>query len=208
MVLNKRLATLLVCAIVLVIGAASATMAYFTDKDSAVNTFTVGKVDISLMEYQTEKNAEGKEVIKETTLTGFDYTLIPGNEYSKNPIVKVEAGSEPCWLFVTVDNQLKDVNGKNIEGEPTIESQMVANSWKKIDTIVVDGKTLDVFAKTGLGTAGTDYKVFSTFTIKGPNTTNADIAACDDKEIKITAYAVQAQGFDTALAAWDATFGK
>ena len=39
------------------IALSAGTLAYFTDKDTKTNTFTLGKVDITLNEYDHEKNA-------------------------------------------------------------------------------------------------------------------------------------------------------
>lgn len=84
---NRRIRNLLlVISMMMVVAMASVgvTVAWLTDKtDAVVNTFTASDVDITL---------------KETT--GTEYKMVPGNEISKNPKVKVEEGSEECYLFV------------------------------------------------------------------------------------------------------------
>ena len=52
----------------------------------------------------------------------------------------------------------------------------------------------------GYNNEAKDVKVFETFTIKG----DADVAAYESKKITVQAYAIQADGFDTAAEAWAA----
>lgn len=91
---------LVVClALTAVIGG---TLAYFTDTDGATNTFTVGNVDIKLV----EKNADG------TTFTQ-DQVLLPGSKTENNiaKAVTVEnTGRNPayCWIEVWVPSALDD----------------------------------------------------------------------------------------------------
>lgn len=78
---------LLALAAVLVLGCTvGGTLAWLMDQTApVVNTFTVGDINIGLVETTT------------------DYKMVPGNEISKDPTVTVEAGSEACWLFVKVE---------------------------------------------------------------------------------------------------------
>ena len=46
----KKALALVLCAVLLVAGSVMGTMAYLTSKDEVVNTFTVGKVGITLDE--------------------------------------------------------------------------------------------------------------------------------------------------------------
>ena len=85
------------------------TLAWLTDTDTAVNTFTIGQVDILLDEADVDENGklilddEGNPVdrVKEN-----EYHLIPGQTYTKDPTVTVQAGSEPSYIrmILTVHN--------------------------------------------------------------------------------------------------------
>ena len=55
--MKKKIVTSCLVVALLVVGIVGASLAYFTDKDKAENTFTVGKVKIQLNEQQ--RNAEG-----------------------------------------------------------------------------------------------------------------------------------------------------
>lgn len=177
-------AALLVCATVL------ATMAFLTDIAEVKNTFTVGNVAIKLDEAQVGE--DGKAVTPENRVNANQYKLIPGKTYDKDPTIHVAPNSEDCWLFVKLENGLVDITGAT-----TIEDQMKANGWTVIDA------AKNIYAYQSIASANTDVDVFETFTL-------AEDAAVEDyktAEIVVTAYAVQADGFDTVEKAWNATFG-
>ena len=50
--MKKKIVALALVFVMLAVAVTSATLAYLTDKDSAVNTFTVGHVKIELIEQQ------------------------------------------------------------------------------------------------------------------------------------------------------------
>ena len=79
-VAKKRVIAVLI-AVVLIVGAvAGSTLAWFTDyTDPVVNTFTVGDIDIGLVE-----------------TTGEEYKMVPGHYVDKNPVVTVVKYSEKC----------------------------------------------------------------------------------------------------------------
>ncbi len=85
--------TILVAAIAVMLVAAlvvGGTLAYFTDKSGPKeNTFTVGKVGITLTE--DKWNAEA------------DHTLVPGKFYAKDPTITVNAGSQNAYVFLKLD---------------------------------------------------------------------------------------------------------
>lgn len=187
-----------VCACALALGAAGS-LAYFTDSDAAVNTFTVGKVDISLDEGKLKD--DGLTVDTSDRVKANKYHLIPGQTYEKDPTVHVDADSDDCWLFVKVENDIAKIEDK----DKTIASQMAANGWTP-----VSGET-DVYAYKTIVSRSANVAVFSSFTIDGAGVNNATLAKYDSgaegtAAITVTAYAVQAAGFDTAKAAWDAAF--
>lgn len=187
---TKALA-LALCAVLLVVSTVFVTMAYLTSKtDVVTNTFTVGKVTITLDEADVDlmgvKDSDARVKANE-------YKLIPGHTYIKDPTVHVDDESEDCWLFVKVENGLEDI----IDAK-TIEDQMNDNGWSS-----VAGET-NIYAYEKIATAKTgDYKVFDNFKLKD----DADVSSYatadnEDSVINVTAYAIQADGFATAAAAW------
>ena len=185
---NKKLVTVvsaMFCAVVLVAGSIAGTIAYLTAKDTIVNTFTIGNIQISLDE--TDVNLYGEED-GATRVKANSYKLVPGRTYIKDPTVHVEAGSEKCYVFVKVVDGLAA-----IQDATTIADQIVAGNpgvyYKVVDA---SNSNTDI-----------DEVVFSNFKIKS----NADVAEYDGKTIDITAYAIQFDGFADAAAAWSAGIG-
>ena len=196
--------TLSLCAVLLVVTTVFATMAYLTSQDSVNNTFTVGKVEITLDEAQVnDYGVPTDPVVNTFTYGDINITLtetkpanqqakiIPGVDIEKDPKVTVKAGSEACWLFVKVENGLGNAEAT---GNTTIAAQMAAKGWSLLDG------TGNIYAYRTTVTAGADIKVFESFKIAD----NADVAAYEGAKINVTAYAVQADGFETAAAAWAA----
>lgn len=186
---KKKIVTLLACAVLLVVGSVMGTMAYLTSQDSVTNTFTVGNVAITMDETNVDQDKDEKGIIPVRDKAN-DYKLMPGQSYTKDPIIHVDAESENCWLFVKVENEIAV-----IEGENTVAAQMEENGWTLVD------EAKKVYAYETIVTAGTDVTVFRTFKIAN-TITNEQLAAYNEKTIRVTAYAVQAEGFVSYDAAW------
>ncbi len=177
------------CAVLLVVTTVFATMAYLTSNDSVENTFTVGNVKITLDEAKV--NTDGSVVTGQgaARVKANTYKLIPGHSYTKDPTVHIDSASEDCWIFVKLENGLKD-----IIADTTIEAQLTANGWTLIDS------TNNIYAYNNAVSAGADIPVFGSFTLKG----DAAVANYTAAKIKVTAYAIQKDGFTTSQAAWTA----
>lgn len=192
----KKILALVLCAVLLVGGSVLGTMAYLTSQDAVTNTFTVGNVAITLDETDVDDSDKDGSVTDRDQANA--YHLLPGQTYTKDPIIHVADGSEKCWLFVEIVNEIAD-----IEAGTTIAAQMDANGWTPIaedSSIYFYENIVDASADA------VDVDVFETFTIKG-DVANKALADYNGMTIKVTAYAVQAAGFATAAAAWAATFG-
>lgn len=194
---TKKALLLALCAVLLVVSTVFATLAYLTDSDTVTNTFTYGKVGISLDEAKVDVDgavtAGADRESTEGRVQANTYKLMPGHEYTKDPTIHVDSDSEICWVFVKLENGLKDIIDAT-----TIEDQMKADGkWSLIDEI----KGIWAYKTTVAG--GAHVPVFDSFKLKD----DAVVSAYGDKKIVITAYAVQKDGFGTAQAAWDATFG-
>lgn len=184
---KKKVFLTVLCAAALVVASVLGTMAYLTSKTGPVtNTFTVGNVAITLNE--TDVTPMGVKDT-DTKVTENSYKLIPGHTYIKDPTVHVTAGSEESWLFVKVVDEIA-----TIEDAKTVATQMSEKGWT-----AVAGET-GVYAYNAKVNAGDNILVFDNFKIKG----DADVADYDGKTITVKAYAVQADGFNSAAAAWAA----
>lgn len=175
---------LTLCAVLLVTASMLGTMAYLTSTDEVKNTFTVGQVQITLDEEDTDNSTPGADRDKANA-----YHLLPGHTYTKDPIVHVNSTSEDCYLFVKVANEIAE-----IEGETTVAAQMAAKGW-----VAVDGVTgVYVYTQSNAPAVvegDSNVTVFDNFTISG-TVDNATLATYNNKTITVTAYAIQADGFE------------
>ena len=187
----KKTLTVLLALVLVIAMSVAGTMAYLTSTDEVTNTFTVGNVAITLDEADVDNSTADKDRDQANS-----YKLIPGHEFAKDPIVHVDPASENCWLFVKVTNEIAAIEASTNK----VASQMATNGW----TLVTG--TTDVYALSAPVAGGTNKPVFTTFTVSG-TVDNTTLAAYDGKTIVVTAYAVQADGFNTAAEAWSNTFG-
>lgn len=187
---------LVLCAVLLVTASVLGTMAYLTSTDKVVNTFTVGKVAITLDEAKVKE--DGTPVAGAARVKENAYHLLPGHTYTKDPTVHVQANSEDSFIFVKVENGIA-----SYEAGTTIAAQIAANGWTALDGVE------NVYYKTYTKRAeSTDLPVFGNFTIAN----HADAADSwnnfsAETNVTVTAYAVQTSGFNSETDAWNATFG-
>lgn len=202
--MKKKILVACLCVALAVLTVAGTTLAYLTSKDTVTNTFTVGNVAITMDETDVDNSTEGA-----TRDQNNSYKLMPGQTYTKDPIIHVDANSENCYLFVTVDNQIAAIEA---DGNTTVAKQMEAKGWK-----AVAGQTnLYVYVGTTAGASdplavagGSNVTVFEKIVVSD-DATNISLEAVNGKNIVVNAYAVQAEGFTgkTAAEIWTATFGK
>lgn len=228
---KKTIALLLV--LMLVFGVTcGGTIAYLTSQtDTIENTFTVGKVQIKLDEALVDlygAKIEGKESVRIPNadeayegVIGNAYKLIPGHTYTKDPTIHVQPGSEKCYVFVKVDNEIAAIEAT---GNTAIAEQIKANDWNQLkdatgkDVAGVYYKTQDAIAENA---QAVDLVVFENFTLADEADVVYDPEVKDDVDysnakIIVTGYAVQFDGFEPsesnaqngAYDAWSNTFGK
>lgn len=186
---------LAVCAVLLVVTTVFVTMAFLTSTtDVVTNTFTVGKVAITLDE--TKVDSYGSQVNSSSRVTSNNYTLIPGHSYLKDPTVHFQPDSEASWLFVKVENGISAIEA-NTSSSLSIANQITDNGWTALTGV---NNVYYRLAEANKSTNVRNYPVFGTFAVNS----GADTASYASSTIKITAYAIQADGFTTASAAWTA----
>ncbi len=212
----KKFKALLVvaCALLLVAASVFGTMAYLTSTDTVTNTFTVGKVKITLDEAKVNPDGtpvEGADRVKENS-----YKLLPGHTYTKDPTVTVEAGSEDSYVRMKVEvkniDQLKAVftDASYYGTNEVFLLQKLVGDWDNAKWASVgyeqsaDGKTgtyeFRYYQKTGPAKL---EPLFTTITIPG-SVDAAGLEKLGNVQIKITGEAIQAEGFANADAAWKA----
>ena len=119
--MKKRIIAISLVVAMLAIAVIGGSLAYFTDTDAATNTFTVGNVDIKLIEQQ--KGAEGLEPFDQ------EKNLVPGtssNGSAVSKIVTVEnTGSNPAyvWVEMRIPTALLDLGADGQYKPGTLESK-------------------------------------------------------------------------------------
>ena len=189
---KKTLALLL--ALVLVFGAAvGGTIAYLTDTtDPVTNTFTVGKVDITLTEtFNTDTNKDGK-------IDAWQAQLIPGTTYAKDPVVTVIADSEDCWLFVKFEEKNDAATYLNYTSNLT-----AANGWTQGDGTNIPSNVWYRAVNKADTTKSFHLLLNDTVTIDSTAVTNENMTAASNAQLVYTAYACQKANM-SAIDAWAA----
>ena len=205
----KKVLALFLCAVLLVVCSVAGTVAYMTDKDSVLNTITVGEVDIELWENKVDAN---NAPTGEITYEGNAYNEIqPGLSYVKNPTVTVKADSENCYVRMMVKVTYKaeadavlakynyqtwfDFNGAwTVVGAPTTEDDgtNITRTYEfRYNNMVLEDTGADQILPA----------LFTRIAIPG-DMTNAELLTLEGLQIAIDAHAIQADGFANADAAW------
>ena len=167
---KKKIVSLCLAAVLVVMAIAGATVAYFTDTDAKDNTFTVGNVDITL----TEPNWESSGSVDAPD-------VYPGEPLAKDPTV-TNSGKNPCFVRISVANLDQFDNKGDITYRTNYQTGALGADW----VLHTDGyfyytKVLNINEST---TALFDQIVMPTG-LTGNETT---------LPITVTAQAVQAQG--------------
>lgn len=220
---KKTIALLLVMMMVFGI-TVGGTIAYLTDSEKVVNTFTVGNVQIKLDEAkvdlygvpqkETGKDAAGNPIYAKAEandtvarVTANTYKLIPGHTYTKDPTVTVDATSEEAYLrmivTLTFENELTDaeVATKVEEIFPTYD----AAKWDIAKTYGEDKKTVTFeFRYKEVVKANDSIVLFKEFTVPS----DMDVAALGGFVMDVEAHAIQKDGFADAADAWTNGWGQ
>ena len=210
----KKAMLMTLCAIILVVATVFGTMAYLTSTDEVVNTFTVGKVEIKLDE--AKANTDGSLVEGADRVKANSYKLLPGHVYDKDPTVTLLAGSETSYVKMTVTfskaNELDAIFAPDGANLTSIFNGYDAANWiAKGNTkdATANTRTYEFWYKEAVGAPTADVALdalFDSITVPG-SITKEQLANIEGMTITVNAYAIQADGFADADAAWKAFEG-
>lgn len=171
------------------------TLSWLSDKsEKVVNTFAGGAISIMLDEAPVD--AHGQQ-IEGDRVTSNSYKYVAGVTLDKDPTPTVLQGSDPCYVFICIENELNDLFALNIDTE----------SWKQVAQ--ADGTTLYIYASSvDASKAPQDIVLKPIFTqVKvSEELTQQDIQSLGERSLNATAYAVQtaeltsAEAIDLAVA--------
>lgn len=190
--ISARVLVMAVALTLIIGGIIGGSVAWLTAKtDPVVNTFTYGDIKIEL----TETKPDDKTA-----------KIIPGVDIEKDPKVTVKAGSEPCWLFVKVEEEGTFVNGKVSYSVRTDGN----DGWKKLTG--VEGVNNVYYRELGATNTDTDYYILegdqnhpNGVVTVSENLTKAEVNSIttqNQPKLTFTAYAVQKDGVADAATAW------
>ena len=223
---TKRKALLLsLCAVLLVVASVMGTMAYLTSTAEVKNTFTVGKVAITLDETKVDENGvpvpstDDKPVAR---VTENSYKLIPGGTYTKDPTIHVDADSEACFIrakvtltnadkWIAIAKNYADNKVENIikgtddsiwwVSQPAVDA--TANTVTYTFVYKNESHTDELGKRIWTKADGTDLVLFNEIAIPG-DVTSDELKDVNNTKITVIAEAIQADGFETEAAAWAA----
>ena len=190
MTTTKKLVIAVIALSLALICAIGGTLAFLVaETDPVTNTFTYGEITISLWENVLDGNGNVTDV---KDYDGIEYgKIVPGDEVNKNPTVTVSEGSEPCYVYVLIDNQLGDAASYDIDEskwEEIGESENKRLYRYKVDGGIVNAadadKNLEVFGKLEFSS----------------NLDKDAIGALAGKNVVISAYAHQADNTTVRIA--------
>ena len=184
---NKKfiaiLSVFVMLALTMVVGCAvDGTVAWLVSKsETSVSEFTLGNINIELAK---EPGSESQPL-----------KIIPGVDIKRPLRVTVKEGSEACWLFVKVE-------GKNWPANVSYSVAEETGGWAALS-----GYPGVYYREVSAGDAqeGAMYDVNCNVTVS-QMLTKAEvnsIAAETQPKLSFTAYAVQRDGIDDAVRAWE-----
>lgn len=208
--MKKKLLIMSVAMVLVCAFAVGMTIAYLTSTDQVVNTFTVGNVRIQLDE--AAANPDGSLIEGAPRVKANRYKLIPGHTYNKDPMVTVLEGSEESYIKMTVtfsnSRQLDEIFGVGTD-LTTIFHGYDGTTWiykDNTEDASANTRTYEFWYKEEVAAPDADVALdalFDSITVPG-NINNNQLATIEGMTITVNAYAIQADGFASAEAAWEA----
>lgn len=225
----KKILALALAAVLLVAVGVGGTLAWLVAQSNEVkNTFTYGKVALTLDEAQVEYDPELNEYVEKddhSRTTTNEYKILPGVKIAKDPTVTVTKDSEDCYVraIITVTSNQAAYALMNNDPKSWIDD-LENDYWKyegtaattiddenDVVTTVYEVRYVGVLdADKGAGIVPYDKEnnqtlkdIFTSVTIPADIDEEEIIDAATVK-IDVIAHAMQAGGFDNAAAAWAA----
>lgn len=158
--MKKKILSICLVAVIAVMAIAGASLAYFTAKDDATNVFTIGSVDIELIESTLHRadwgNGEFSDEEIEKDAEGYqDYlaeqVIMPGVAVNKMPYVKNTGKSDAfVRIRVMIPTALDlDILNSSMYCSSALEKEFTTDvDWANPETKTVDGVEYDVYEFT------------------------------------------------------------
>lgn len=196
--MKKKITAIALVVCLVAVAIVGGSLAYFTDTDAKTNTFTVGNVDITL----TEPNWDA--ALKEDAKAA---TLIPGRVIAKDPTITVAEDSQRAYTFLKVElsndfaKLLADyAEAVELDLTKLDDQKALIAAWfsSEVSPKIMSLNLADNSVILGVLSPkdpGQSVTYFDAVTV--PADVDGDmIKANGVYEIYLTAYAIQAEGFE------------
>ena len=110
--------------------------AYFTDTDTSVTTFTVGKIEIDLQEpeWEAKEDTDGNGIPDEAE------RMEPAQSITKDPLVE-NIGTNDAFIFVTVETPYRNLITANMDGTKNQAKDVAVYSYETNTNWILIGTT-------------------------------------------------------------------
>ena len=149
--MKKKLTAIFLCVALAAIAIVGASLAYFTDTDSATNTFTVGNVKIDLIESRYHRQGSGSSgdtsiPAPDQTASGMKYVKDGATIFSDEEI-KADAANYSAYIGERGKNM---VPGKNIAKSPYVINTGANDAYIRIRVMIPSDANRDYWqARSG-----------------------------------------------------------
>lgn len=146
--MKKKLVSLCAVVALAAVAVGGATLAYFTDDDAKVNTFTVGNVAIHIDEWMEDANGEWVEY-EDQKLSPIAHDKTVFNKLAET----VNDGTEPAYIrtFVTCPKDMYDYLGLGFNKQDKVltngegKNMYSLTKWSDVGTFTINGEETSVF---------------------------------------------------------------
>lgn len=150
--------------------------------EQVVNTFAGGAITVTVDEAQVD--TDGKKIDGGERVVANSYKYAAGSVLDKDPTPTILKGSVECYVFLCVENQLDDLFSMNIN----------TADWTKVSE--ENGKAIYIYKETvDAENADEDITLTPIFTqvTVSKELTQDDVARLGEKNVNVTAYAIQTE---------------
>lgn len=192
----KKKKTILAAVVLLLLFVVGGAIAYFTDTDTATNTFTIGNVDIEVLEPTWDSTGSDKAS-----------DMMPGETAEKDPQIHNLSTTNPAYVFMKVESPCT-TDTTPVELFPYTAD---TTNWNLMTNgTCTNGKVTRIYSygssstMTPLAADDTTEELFDSVTLEPTFTGSTNMPASTD--IVITGYAIQTEGLTATSpsAVWSA----
>ena len=198
---NKTFLAAIVLLLLFVVGGA---VAYFTDTDTKTNTFTIGSVDIDLIETGWDALTDDNH----NDIPDAAEDMMPGESVTKDPVIRNLSTKNPAYVFAKVEVPCTTIVAPATTSEELFTYTINAG-WAELTSAQVactsggtathvyyygSGSSLTPLAKAvdSSTPTPTSTAVFSSVTLLSSLTGNEGLTG--EKNVVVTGYGIQTEG--------------